>query len=60
VKYQFVLQFEASSMQDFDRLVALEDSLIEEMGNIAKVDGHDFGSGKGLFEIASGSLFQNF
>jgi hypothetical protein len=46
VKYQLVLQFEASSMQDFDRLVALADSLTEEMGNVAKVDGHDFGSGQ--------------
>ena len=33
-------------MEDFDRLVALEDSLIEEMGNAATVDGHDFGSGQ--------------
>ena len=32
-------------MEDFDRLVALEDSLIEELGDVVTVDGHDFGSG---------------
>lgn len=46
MKYQLVLQFAATSMEDFDRLVALEDSLIEELGNIALVDGHDFGAGE--------------
>ena len=33
-------------MEDFDRLVALEDRLIEELGEVATVDGHDFGSGE--------------
>ena len=46
MKYQLVLQFSADSMQDFDRLVMLEDNLIEELSDIATVDGHDFGSGK--------------
>jgi len=45
MKYQLVLQFAAESLEDYDRLVAVEDSLIEELGNAAKVDGHDFGSG---------------
>lgn len=46
MKYQLVLQFAADSMEDFDRLVALEDRLIEELDDVAEVDGHDFGSGK--------------
>jgi hypothetical protein len=46
MKYQLVLQFGADSMEDFDRLVALEDRLIEELGDVATVDGHDFGSGE--------------
>ena len=46
MKYQLVLQFTADSMEDFDRLVALEDKLIEEMDDVATVDGHDFGSGE--------------
>src|SRR5580704_14138475 len=40
------LQFEAGSMEEFDRLVALEDELIEKMGDLGTVDGHDFGSGQ--------------
>jgi len=46
MKYQLVLQFAADSIEDFDRLVTLEDRLIEELDDVAAVDGHDFGSGK--------------
>ena len=46
MKYQLVLQFAADSVEDFDRLVALEDRLIEALSDVATVDGHDFGSGK--------------
>jgi hypothetical protein len=46
MKYQLVLQFAADSAEDFDRLVTLEDRLILEMDDIARVDGHDFGSGE--------------
>jgi hypothetical protein len=37
--------FAAASMEDFDRLVALEDKLIGELEDLAMVDGHDFGLG---------------
>ena len=43
MRYQLVLQFAADSLEDFDRLVALEDGLIEELARVAMVDGHDFG-----------------
>jgi hypothetical protein len=46
MKYQLVLQFAAATTEDFDRLVALEDRLIVELDDLAKVDGHDFGSGE--------------
>ena len=46
MKYQLVLQFAAFSMDDFDRLIALEASLIEELDGFATVDGHDFGLGE--------------
>jgi hypothetical protein len=46
MKYQLVLQFGAESPEDFDPLVGLEDKLIEELGDVATVDGHDFGSGE--------------
>lgn len=41
-----VLQFDAVSMEEFDRLVALEDQLIAELSDLATVDGHDFGLGQ--------------
>ena len=46
MKYQLVLQFAVTSMEEFDRLIALEDQLIEKLGDIATVDGHDFGMGE--------------
>jgi len=52
MKYQLVLQFAAASMDDFDRLVALENSLIEELDSLATIDGHDFGLG----DVANNSL----
>ncbi len=33
-------------MEEFDCLVALEDSLMKELDGVATVDGHDFGSGE--------------
>jgi len=45
MNYQLVLQFVGSSMADFNRLVSLETKLMESLGEIGVVDGHDFGSG---------------
>ena len=44
--YQLVLQFDANAPDDFNRLVALEDVFIKELGSVAIVDGHDFGLGE--------------
>lgn len=46
MKYQLVLQFTAPSLEDFDRLVELEEDLIRGLDNLATVDGHDFGLGE--------------
>ena len=46
MRYQLILQFEADSIVDFDQLVALENKLIEDLGNVVTADGHDFGSGE--------------
>jgi len=46
MRYQLILQFEANTMDDFDQLAILEDKLIGELGSVATVDGHDFGSGE--------------
>ncbi|HWY21113.1 MAG TPA: hypothetical protein VNX26_07830 [Candidatus Acidoferrum sp.] len=46
MKYQLVLQFEASKTDDYDQLVLLEDECIERLQIVAIVDGHDFGAGE--------------
>jgi hypothetical protein len=48
MRYQLVLQFPTSNdISDFDKLVELEDRLVEQFGEeLAEVDGHDFGSGE--------------
>ena len=46
MRYQLVLQFRGSSLEDLDALVALEDSLIGQLAGVAVVDGHDIGSGE--------------
>jgi hypothetical protein len=46
MRYQLVLQFRGNSLADFDQMVALEDRLIENLGDSADVDGHDCGSGE--------------
>ncbi|WP_260703341.1 ABC transporter [Edaphobacter flagellatus] len=43
MRYQLVLQFCASSKEDFDDLVALEKLLVDKLPLDAEVDGHDFG-----------------
>jgi hypothetical protein len=46
MNYQLVLQFDANSTTDFDRLVSLETTLMQRLGETGVVDGHDFGMGK--------------
>ena len=46
MKFQVVLQWPASSMNDYDGIVAVEDLLIEKLTEGSEVDGHDFGSDK--------------
>ncbi len=46
MQYQLVLQFNGDSLGDYDAMVALEDDLIQELGDIADVDGHDVGVGE--------------
>jgi hypothetical protein len=46
MKFQLVLQFQATRMQDFDELVALEEELDGLLPPASQVDGHDFGVGE--------------
>ena len=43
-KYQLVLQFLASDITDYDQMIALENSLIQECRGLGDVEGHDVGS----------------
>jgi hypothetical protein len=46
MKYRLVLQFPASSIRDYDDMVALEIDIIGVLGDVGEVDGHDAGSGE--------------
>ena len=46
VNYQLVLQIRGDSLSDLNATVALEEDLIDVLGNSADVDGHDIGSGE--------------
>jgi hypothetical protein len=41
---ELVLQFSASSIQDYDAMIELENSIITELENLGEVDGHDMGN----------------
>src|SRR5215470_3874841 len=46
MRFQLVLQWPASSLDDFDEIVRIEDLLIARLRSQSEVDGHDFGSGE--------------
>jgi hypothetical protein len=43
---ELVLQLPASSIQDYDAMIELEDRIIAGLGNLGKVSGHDMGVGE--------------
>lgn len=59
-RYQLVLQFAATEMEDFDSLVRFETRLIKRMRTLAKVDGHDFGSDEVNIFILTDSPAESF
>ena len=46
MKYQFVLQWSATSMDDFDTFIAVEEFLRQNLSELHDVDGHDMGCGE--------------
>ena len=46
MKYQLVLQWPASSIRDFDRMIEVEGALAAGLSSRHVVDGHDAGSGE--------------
>jgi hypothetical protein len=47
MRYLLVLQFPGRTLEDFDWLVELEDSITQKLDGLIEYDGHDFGSGTG-------------
>jgi hypothetical protein len=45
-QYQLIFQFRGDSIEDYDSMIAIENELIEVLGDSATVDGHDVGSGE--------------
>jgi hypothetical protein len=45
-KYQLVLQWPGSSLEDYDEMIAMENKLIENLSEGSEIDGHDAGSGE--------------
>ena len=51
--YQLVLQFAAGTLADYDALIALEQQLVDTLGDNS-VDGHDMGLGEAnIFIVTS-------
>lgn len=46
MKYQIVIQWPASSIADYDRMIEIESVLIDGISEDSEVDGHDAGSGE--------------
>jgi len=46
MKYQIVIQWPASSIADYDRMIEVESALIDSLSEGSEVDGHDAGSGE--------------
>ena len=70
MKYQLVIQFEASSEEDFENLIEIEEQIENLVGSSHEVDGHDFGSGEmnifiytnnpnEAFELIKSTLIEN-
>jgi hypothetical protein len=46
MKFQLVFQLPASSIQDYDEMIGLEEQIESSLGDLGYVDGHDMGSGE--------------
>jgi hypothetical protein len=46
MKYQLIVQWPAYSVKDYDEMICFEEALINHMGGLALLDGHDAGSGE--------------
>ena len=44
MRYQLVLQLSGTSIKDYDEMIEFEEEIIETIGKLGYVDGHDAGS----------------
>ena len=51
MKYQLILQWPATSINDYDKMIDIENTLTANLADQSEVDGHDVGSGE-VNEIA--------
>jgi hypothetical protein len=60
MRYILVLQFHGKSLEDFDALVELEESINQKLHGLVEADGHDFGSGEGNIFLGTNEPQQAF
>jgi hypothetical protein len=58
--YQLVLQFDATSEEQHERLALLEDDFVERLEDSAEVDGHEAGDAAFHIFITTGSPARTF
>lgn len=46
MKYEMILQWPVASIEDYDRVIEIEELLIDNLQGNCEVDGHDGGSGE--------------
>ncbi|MDZ4859533.1 MAG: ABC transporter [Candidatus Hydrogenedentes bacterium] len=46
MKYRLVLQLPSSSIKDYNEVIRFESLIVEGIGELGEVDGHDAGSGE--------------
>src|SRR5258708_2469653 len=60
MEYQLVLQWRTATLPDFDRLIEIEDLLIEHIADYGEVDGHDIGRNEMNIFIVTDDPKQSF
>jgi hypothetical protein len=53
MKYQLVVQWPSTSIEDYDAMIEIENALIANLSAESNVDGHDMGSGEANIFIRS-------
>jgi hypothetical protein len=60
MRYQLVLQWTGSSIEDYDAMIEIEELLIEGLPDESEIDGHDAGAGEVNIFIHTNSPQRSF